>query len=321
MTVAANTLQTYTQVNIREDLSNAINIVDPYETPIYTMTRKVRGTQRNHEFNTDALASVNLNNALVEGDSPAATVLSPTVRLGNYMQTLYKLITISGFSQAVTAAGSTNTLGYQLRKKGLELRRDIEATLTNNSAKVIGNSTTASKMAGLPCWLGTNTVFQTGGAPSGANPTVLDGTATRTYNSVKAAMTEAQVKSVLQKIVVSTGSSPKYAIMSPANRQIFSSFSGPGTRFTSVKDGTLSTSVDVYQSDFGNVFVQHDIFLATSGDVYFINPQYLKIATLRPINIMPLAKTGDADTKMMLTDVTLEVSNEKAHGALYDTTG
>lgn len=171
-----------------------------------------------------------------------------------------------------------------------------------------------------------HTVFQTGGTTAGANPSLAangwtDGSSTRTYNSAQSALTETQVKEVLQLIYKNSGESPEYGIVSPVNKQIISGFAGPGTRFVEVEDKTLKTAVDVYQSDFGDVKIIPDIFLANSHDAFFINPDYLRVAYLRPFETVPLAKTGDSDKKMLLVDYTLEVSNEKAHGAIYDTTG
>jgi hypothetical protein len=326
MSVPSNTYQTYGQTNIREDLSNLIFNVDPFKTPVLNMTKKNKATQGNHEWDTDSLAAQNLNNAQVEGDDPAAQALSPTARMGNYVQTSNKVVQLSGKSQAVIAAGGSNKMGYQLMKKSKELKRDMEGILTFNSAKAAGSSTVASKMGGLPCWLATNTVFQTGGTPAGANPTLAangwtDGSQTRTYNSVTAALTETMVKSVLQKIYTSSGESPEYAVVSPVNKQIISGFAGPGTRFITVNDKTLKTAVDVYESDFGDVKIIPDIFLAQSKDCFFINPNYLRVSYLRPFQTTPLAKTGDSDKKMLLVDYTLEVGNEKAHGLVTDTTG
>lgn len=326
MAVPSGTYQTYPQTNIREDLSNLIFNVDPFKTPLLNMSKKNKATQGNHEWDTDSLAAQNLSNAQVEGDDPTSQTLTPTARMGNYVQTSNKVVQLSGKSQAVIAAGGSNKMGYQLMKKSKELKRDIEGILSQNSAKAAGNSTTASKLGGLPTWLLTNTVFQTGGTPSGANPTAAangwtDGSSVRTYNSATVALTETQVKSVLQKIYSASGESPEYALVSPVNKQIISGFAGPGTRFIEVEDKTLKTAVDVYQSDFGDVKIIPDIFLAHSGDCFFINPDYIRVAYLRPFQTMPLAKTGDSDKKMLLVDYTLEMSNEKAHGAIYDTTG
>lgn len=326
MTVPSGTYQTYTQTNIREDLSNLIFNVDPFKTPILNMTKKNRATQGNHEWDTDSLAAQSLTNAAIEGDDPTSQTLTPTARMGNYVQTSNKVVQLSGKSQAVVAAGGSNKMGYQLMKKSKELKRDIEGILTYNSAKAAGSSSAASKMAGLPCWLATNVVFQTGGTPSGANPSLnangwTDGTSTRTYNSATVSITEAMVKSVLQKIYTSSGESPEYAVVSPVNKQNISAFAGPGTRFIEVEDKTLKTAVDVYQSDFGDVKIIPDIFLAQSKDCFFINPDYLRVAYLRPFQTVPLAKTGDSDKKMLLVDYTLEVGNEHAHGLITDTNG
>jgi hypothetical protein len=326
MSVPSNTYQTYTQTNIREDLSNLIFNVDPFKTPILNMTKKNKAAQSNHEWDTDSLAAQNLANAQVEGDDPSAQVLAPTARMGNYVQTSNKVVQLSGKSQAVVAAGGTNKMGYQLMKKSKELKRDIEGILSQNQAKAAGSSSVAAKMGGLPTWLATNTVFQTGGTPSGANPGLAangwtDGSQVRVYNSVTAALTETMVKSVLQKIYSASGESPEYAVVSPVNKQIISGFAGPGTRFIEVEDKTLKTAVDVYQSDFGDVKIIPDIFLAQSKDCYFLNPNYIRVAYLRPFQTTPLAKTGDSDKKMLLVDYTLEMSNEKAHGLVTDTTG
>jgi hypothetical protein len=326
MSVPTNTFQTYTQKNIREDLINAIYNVDPFKTPLLNMAKKDKAEQTNHEWNTDTLASQNLNNAAIEGDNPTSQSIAVTARLGNYTQISTKTVQISGTSQAVTAAGGSNKMGYQLLKKSKELKRDMEGILTYNQAKNAGSSSTARLMAGLPAWLQQNVVFQTGGSPSGANPGLAangwtDGTQTRTYNGTTVAVTEANVKSVLQKVYSSSGECPEYALVSPTNKQNISAFSGPGTRFIEVEDKTLRTAVDVYQSDFGDVKIIPDIFLAHSGDMFFINPNYVRVAYLRPFQTIPLAKTGDSDQKMLLVEYTLQMGNEHAHGAIFDTTG
>lgn len=326
MSVPANTFQVYTQKNIREDLINAIYNVDPFKTPFLNMAKKDSAKQTNHEWDTDSLAAQNLNNAAVEGDDPQSQVLAPTARMGNYTQISTKTVQISGTTQAVVAAGGSNKMGFQLLKKSKELKRDMEGILTYNQAKNAGSSSTARVLAGLPAWLQQNVVFQTGGSPSGANPAVAsngwtDGTNTRVYNGTTVALTEAMVKSMLQQVYKSSGDCPEYMLVSPQNKQNISAFSGPGTRFIEVEDKTLRTAVDVYQSDFGDVKIVPDIFLAHSGDVFAINPNYVRVAYLRPFQTIPLAKTGDSDKKELLVEYTLQMGNEHAHGAIYDTTG
>lgn len=327
MAVPSNTFQTYTQVNIREDLINAIYNVDPFKTPFLNMAKKAEAKQTNHEWNVDSLAAQNLSNAAVEGDNPTDISLSPTTRDGNYTQISVKTVQISGTSQAVVAAGGSNKMGYQLLKKSKELKRDMEGILTQNQAKSAGTSSTARLLGGLTTWLKTNTVFLTNGTTPGANPATADGTHTRTYNNsggtaVTSAVTVAMVQSMLQLVYKNSGDCPEYMLVSPVNKQNISGFAGPGTtRFSEVEDKTLNTSFDVYGSDFGPIKIVPDIFLAQSGDCYAINPNFIRCAYLRPFQTIPLAKTGDSDQKELLVEYTLEVGNEKAHGAIYDTTG
>lgn len=330
MTVPTNTYSVYPQTNIREDLIDFIYNVDPIKTPFFNMAKKTEAKQTHHEWDIDALAAQSLTNAAIEGDNPSNIALTATGRVGNYTQISSKTIQLSGTSQSVIAAGGSNKMGYQLTKKAKELKRDIEGTLTNNAASAVGSASVARYSAGLPAWLATNTEFQTGGTPSGANPTGVvsvagknfgNGTTTRTDNSVLAAVTEAQVKTVLNLIYTNSGESPEYALVSPTNKQLISAFTGPGTRFIEVDDATLMTKVDVYESDFGEVKLIPDIFLARSKDIFFINPNYARIAYLRPFQTIPLAKTGDSDQKMLLTEYCLELGNEHAHGGIFDTTG
>jgi hypothetical protein len=329
MTVPTNTNQTFTQTNIREDLIDAIYDVDPFKTPLFNMAKKSEAKQTYHEWDIDALAAQNTSNAAIEGDNPTNIAITAVGRVGNYTQISTKTVQISGTSQSVIAAGGSNKMGYQLLKKSKELKRDIEGILTLNQAKVAGSASVARKSAGLPSFVVSNEVFNS--ASSGADPVAgyttvagsnfYNGTVARTYSGAQVAITEALLKTVLQSVYKNSGESPDYALMSAANKQLVSAFAGPGTRFVEVEDATLMTKVDIYESDFGEVKMIPDIFLANSHDIFFVNPNYVRLAYLRPFQTVPLAKTGDSDQKMLVVEYTLEVGNEHALGAAYDTTG
>ena len=55
-------------------------------------------------------------------------------------------------------------------------------------------------------------------------------------------------------------------------------------------------------------------------DLAISNPEYAKVAYLRNFQTMDIAKIGDADTKMILAEYGLEMSNEAAHGIVADLT-
>jgi hypothetical protein len=328
MTVPTNTFDTYPQTNIREDLINFIYNVDPIKTPAFNMFKKTEAKQTYHEWDVDGLAAQNTSNAAVEGDNPTNIALTSVGRMGNRTQISTKTIQLSGTSQTVIAAGGSNKMGYQLTKKAKELKRDLEYSLTANNAQVTGSTTVARVSAGLPAFLATNFVSvattpgtATTGTVSAAGETFGNGTAAYTPGTTLNAVTEAAVKTALLDVYTKSGESPEYLLVSPKNKQIISTFTGPGTRFIEVEDDTLKTKVDVYESDFGEVKIIPDIFLASSSYIFGINPNYARIAYLRPFQTIPLAKTGDSDQKMLLTEWTLECGNERAHCFIEGTTG
>ena len=49
-----------------------------------------------------------------------------------------------------------------------------------------------------------------------------------------------------------------------------------------------------------------------------VDPEYAKIAYLRPWQQYDLSKTGDSIRRQMLVEWTLEVCNEAAHGGIFD---
>jgi len=317
MTVPTNTYQTYQTVGIREDLIDLVYSVDPTSTPLLSMAGKAKATQTKHEWQDQALAAANTGNAQIEGDDATADAQTPTTRLNNQTQISRKVVQVSGTDQAVKAAGQKNILGWRLLNAAKELKRDMEAILGANQAINVGSASVARTLGAFDAWLATNTVILgTGGANGGS------GTTARTDGSPTVAVTEANVKTVLADIYKSTTRSPDYCILSPANKQLFSSFTGNVTRFVDVEgnDAKLVTAYEIYVSDFGDVKIVPDVF--TRGrDIFFINSEYYKIAYLRPFETIALSKTGDSDRKALYAEYTLEMSAEKAHGGIFDTTG
>ena len=71
-------------------------------------------------------------------------------RLGNYCQINGKTIAISGTRRAIDQAGVADEYAYQLKKRGTELRRDVEADLIGTQVSDSGTVSTARTMGGLP---------------------------------------------------------------------------------------------------------------------------------------------------------------------------
>src|SRR5210317_37958 len=129
-------------VSQREDLANFITMITRDETPFMSSIGSAKATAIYHEWQTDKL-EVPGNSTIGEGTDyiqPAAGggTGSPAVgnkfaesgpnrtRLGNYTQINGKTIAVSGTRRAVDQAGVADEYAYQLKKRGTELRRDVE---------------------------------------------------------------------------------------------------------------------------------------------------------------------------------------------------
>lgn len=318
MAIVTNTFTRYSAVGIREDLSNVIYNISPEETPFISNISRENVKNTYFEWQTDALDAASASNAALEGDDISSfSAVTPTSRVGNYTQISRKDVIISGTVESVDKAGRRSELTYQLAKMGAALKRDMESALLANQAAVAGNTTTARRTAGLPAWLTSNTDFGTGGA----DPTVgSTPTAART-DGTQRAFTEALLKTVVAE-VWTNGGTPKMLMVGSFNKQAASAFSGIATKFRDVPAGQQAQIIgaaDVYVSDFGTINIVPNRF-QRARDAFIVDPEYASLAILRPIQQMELAKTGDAEKRLMLVEYGLKVSNQAAHGIVADLT-
>ena len=316
MAIASNTFLTYSAKGIREDLSNVIYNISPEETPFVNNIGKGTLSNTNFDWQTDALAAAAAN-AQIEGDETSYDAVTATVRLQNYAQISRKSVIISGTEEKVNKAGRRSELAYQIAKKGSELKRDIEFSCLNGQAAVAGDSTTARTTASVQAFLKTNTNFGTGGADPTYSTVPTD---TRT-DGTQRAFSETILKDVIQQ-VWTEGGTPKVLMVGSFNKQAVSAFTGiAGQRFnvTGNKPSTIIGAADIYVSDFGNVSVVANRFVR-ARDALVLDPEYASIDYLRPMQTMDMAKTGDADKRLMLTEWGLRIHTEKAHGITADLT-
>ncbi len=317
MTMPTSTFPSYTAVGNREDLSNEIYNIDPTEVPFMTGIDKAKATATLHEWQTQALAAASTSNAQVEGDDASRTAATPTVRLSNRCQISWKVPAVTGTQQAVTTAGRSDEMEYQEMLKGLELRRDMEAILCgSNQAKIASAGGTAPKLASVLSWIKTNTSKDAGGS----DPSAADGTGTRTDSGTQRAFTEAQVKTVLNSIWTN-GGKPDTIMTGAFNKQVFSTFVGRTTPTQDASAKKLTAAVGVYESDFGTLKIVPNRF-SRARDVLILQMEMWAVAYLngRKFVSSPLAKTGDSDARLLLSEYTLEARNEKASGGVFDLT-
>lgn len=321
MTVPAATTQTFQQIGIREDLSDDIYDISPTETPVVSKLPRVKAKNVNHEWLTDSLAAA-ANNRKIQGDDKTAGTADPRVRINNYTQISDKVIQVSGTSRAVDAAGLEDEYSYQIAKRGRELKRDIELAVTQNQPSSAGGAGTASSMASMESWIATNKTYC--GSLDGSVGATTPGwssnaVAAPTDNSQTGSINETLLKSVLQS-VWTAGGDPSMIVVGAGVKQKMSGFTGIATQYrenSGVKQATILAAAAVYVSDFGELRIVPDRF-SRSRTALILDMEYWALAELRPMKSTPLAKTGDSDKAMLLTEYTLESRNEKASGKITD---
>ena len=313
MAIVTNTFLTFSAKGIREDLTDIIYNISPTQTPFMSSAGKTKALQTFHEWQTDSLAAAQTNNAQLQGDDVSTfDPATATTRLGNYTQILRKTVVISDTLDVVKKAGRNSEVSYQVAKKLKELKRDMEATLLNNQQRSAGSSTSAPQLAGIESWIVTNSSVGAGGS----NPAAADGTGLRT-DGTQRAFTEALLKTVAGSSFDNSGDEPELLMLGRFNKQVASTFVGNATRMNEADTGKLFASVDIYEYDFGSLKVVPNRFMRSRSAI-IVNSDLWAVAFLRPVKIDDLAKTGDAEKKMIVTEMSLESRNEAGSGIIAD---
>ena len=327
--VITNTFNTYEAKGIREDLSDLISDISPTTTPFQSNIGSRDADNTYFEWQTDSLATASATPVVEGQDLSAFTAVTPTVRLGNYCQINMVDFIISGTEQRVDKAGRASEVGYQAAKAAKELKRNIEvAALLNGVGAVVGATATARVTAGFPGWLKTNETSTNVTAPSYSGSTPTGAAQVWKAFGTPTAFTEAMLKTTMQECY-SSGGEPSILMVGPFNKTAVSAFSGIASSRYNVDGAEPSVIIgaaDIYVSDFGNLSVVPNRFFTSVIDAgagslmnnwaFLIDPDEVKIATLRPYTVETLAKTGDADKRMVLQEWGLQVNNEAAHGVI-----
>ena len=290
MAVTAGTSETYDNSVIREDLQEAYTMISPEETPFQMAigTKSVSNTL--FDWPVVNLQAPDAANRVVEGDSDVAND-TPTlaIRLGNYTQISDKVAEVSHTAQAVDAAAeNVQRMSNQITLKLKELKRDKETMLLDNVPAGAGSSGVARQTAGLPAFLRTNT----NRGATGADPT-LSGTTEGVPNAGATAGTarlfsEADLNSVIEDCWTA-GAEPSLIMLNSGNkRRVSSAFTGNSTRYKDAIDKTLVASIDIYDSDFGELTVVPNRFMRTANaggannsfNVFVLDPEYARVAYL-----------------------------------------
>ncbi|WP_175851522.1 SU10 major capsid protein [Burkholderia cepacia] len=309
----SNTVTTYATVGNREDLIDKVFMISPTDTPFVSAISQTGATAIYHEWQTDSLAAP-ANVALVEGADATYSAQTPTVRLGNYSQIVGDTFSVSNTQEAVKHAGP-NQIARLQAKKMMELKKNIEKSALLNATSATGSSSVARQMKGVLGWNSSNYIGGSGGsAPVAGNP------GTAPVAGTAQAYTETLLKQALQEAYIA-GGNVDMLILTPAGKQVQSSFTGNITRMQDVNnDGkvTLKTSYTIYQSDFGEVTCVPNRVITGATEVFGIDTDMWSLAVLRGMETEEMATVGDARQFQIRWEGTLEARNQASSFTIAD---
>lgn len=344
-------------VSEREDLANFITMITRDETPFMSSIGKSKATSIYHEWQTDELAAPG-DSRIAEGQdyvAPGAGAQTPAVgadfaavgpnrtRLGNYTQINGKTVAVSGTKRAVDQAGVADEYAYQLKKRGTEMRRDMEHDLVNTgnvSAAAGSPGTGARTMGGYQAFVNDSATVAFAGTGASVTAGAADGTGVVTLANEdnRGALSLSLIDEVMQSIYEEGGKATRI-MLSPKLRRDFSDLmvTDSGVRRNIDTDGKLRQSVDVYMSDFGDLMVVPNYIMGLNApavgafgggagnaadwgnaSALVYDPMWFAVATLRPMAEVDVGQKGDSTVGMFVEECTLEVKNPKGCGAIYN---
>ena len=309
MAKVTNAFDTYSATSDREQLSDVIYNISPQATPFMSAIGKNSIKNVVFDWQTETLPTASGAGQL-EGFELSRAAATATTRVSNVAQISSRDATVTGSQQASDPAGKKSEMAHQLAIMAKALKRDMEVALCQKGAKTTGNATTARVTGGFESWITSNVSRGTNGAGAGGGAAPTDGT--------QRALTEALLKTVLQSCFTN-GGEPSMAICGPVNKQVISGFTGRSSARQMVDANTVEASVSIYASDFGELKIVPSNF-SRERSLLLVDPDYAKVSYLRDFKTVDISTIGDAETKMIVAEYGLEMSNEAAHGIVADLT-
>lgn len=320
MTIFTNTTTVFDIKGVREELSNVIYNISPEDTPFMSNAGRESVENTLYEWQRDALAAAVSTNAQIQGDDiTQGDAVTATVRMGNRTQISRKTLVVADTVEAVSKAGRKAELAYQIAKRSAEIKRDIEKNSLDRVAAAAGNTSTAPKTGTMGATIGSIDGSNVSMGGSGANPTDATTFTNARTDGTQRAFTESLLKTVLSG-VWQNGGSPDTIMLGPTQKGVASSFAGIATKTyfqEAARPAAIIGAADVYVGEFGTYSIVPNRF-QRDRDAWVLDFEYVAIVYLRPFQVKDLAKTGDAEKKLLLAEWGLKVYTDFGHGMVAD---
>jgi hypothetical protein len=328
MAKVTNAFTTYQATGNREDLSNAIYNIDPFDTPVMSACKRRNVKNRIFDWQTENLPTVAPAyptagyNAQFEGFQLSNSLAQPTIRQNNVTQISERDATVSGTQEESDAAGKGSEMAHQMALTAKVLKSDMETALCSRQPRVTGDDTgpTARVTEGFAHWVARAATPRTGQAAGagGAVAGVVTGLPVANTDAFAAVaggsqvqITEAMLGQAMQN-AYTNGASPTLWIVPPGPKRTISTFTGRSTTQVLVGKTEVVSTVDVIATDFGRIKVAPSRWVPPDVAL-LIDPDYAAVAFFRAFRQYLMARVGDAETRMIVVEWGLEMRNPVAH--------
>lgn len=277
--------------SVKESILDLITNVDPIENYVLSNFQRSTANDEFHFTPRDTLRTP-AHNAAVEGADPTYNGNDPTKAL-NMLQIVSIGFAVTDSESATDRYGSPeDRIAYETEKALKDWGNAAEFALVRGTL-VTGNNSVARQMEGLKESLTIDT------SQSGVS------------------LSETMLNDYLQT-VWNTGNNVDLILAPMKLKRRISGFGGGGTKFYNQEDRRLILPIEVYESDASGKpvkLVAHR-YVQQSGDANFdilgVEAEKFAIAYLREPKVRPLAKTGDAENRQVVGELTLEVRSDTA---------
>lgn len=304
------TYQTYTEIGIKEDISDIITNISPRKTPFVSSIGNEKVHQPIFQWQEDSLRSVSATTQ-VEGADASEITVAPTVMRSNYTAIFSEAVKVAGTVQATAAYGRAKELAYQMGKSAAALKRDVENAYVGTAASANAGGAAVARVTAS---------FQVQVTGAGTS-TAVSQSGNVWFMGASTNLSEATLVSAIQSAYVA-GGDPTRILVTPSNSVVLAAFASASGRYRVVTNSgdtktTLVNAVNLYVSPFGEQVVELDRFLRSKNTLIY-DPDMWSQATLRPWTRENLAKVGDSERMMIVGEFGLKHKNFSASAIVVD---
>jgi hypothetical protein len=326
----------------RENLESLLKTVEPTETPLYsTLSQSEAPKATLNEWLVDSLLDPEIGGVIDGVDltiSDAANLIDSRARLGNRVQTIRDVFSVSRQAEMIDVApgGQGGLFNASKAKSLIQLKRSIETAIASGNDQAAGTSSAGATMCGLGIW-----------SDPSATGNTFDTSAKEAFRAVSgsrvslSSLTESALRGLLQAVYTASGAKGSYKLYAgPAVMNAITDYTraavtnNPVYSFTQDVSGkTLVNSVLHYVSDFGSIDIIPDLFLgrvngsASSPDTaegtvntdraYLIpDDDTVSLKFLEGISVVDLPDNGAGKRAFTEAMLTLRVGNPRALGSI-----